>query len=130
MHPACRNFLSQAGIITLMEMLQQSDSPLRVAAMRLLLTIVADDTPVLESLCLVGMVPIVSKLTTAEHGNTLRGLAASFVERLCGTSAHTVQMFVACGGVSVLVGVRLATCACAAACISLLCMRAGLWSSV
>ena len=106
----CRWFLGQAGIITLMEMLQQPDASLRAASMRLLLAVVADDTPVLESLCLVGMVPIVNRLTAAEHSQALRSLAASFVERLCSTSAHTVQMFVACGGLTVLVGV--CCCAC------------------
>lgn len=104
---SCRWFLNQAGIITLMEMMQQPDTSLRMAAMQLLLRIVAEDTPVLESLCLVGMLPIVNRLTAIDCSAKLRSIAASFVERLCATSAHTVQMFVACGGIPVLVGVCL-----------------------
>ena len=89
-----------------MEMLQQPDTGLLAAAMQLLNSVVADDTPVLESLCLVGIVPIVTRLAAPAHSAALRGLAATFVERLCSTSAHTVQMFVACGGLPVLVTVR------------------------
>jgi hypothetical protein len=91
-----------------MEMLKQADNALRAASLRLLLSVVANDTPVLESLCLVGIVPIVNELTAARHHRSLRRHAAEFVERLCSTSAHTVQMFVACGGLSVLVGVSAA----------------------
>lgn len=89
-----------------MEMLQQPETSLRMAGLQLLLRVVADDSPVLESLCLVGMLPIVNRLTATDCSAKLRSIAASFVERLCATSAHTVQMFVACGGIPVLVGVR------------------------
>jgi hypothetical protein len=92
-----------------MEMLQQHDSTLCAAALDLLLAVVADDAPVLESLCLVGIVPIVNQLTdkSAPGGRATRARAASFVELLCSTSGHTVQMFVACGGLAVLVEVLL-----------------------
>lgn len=91
-----------------MEMLQQQDANLCAAALDLLLAVVAEDAPVLESLCLVGVVPIVNQLTAknAPGGRPTRSRAASFVELLCSTSGHTVQMFVACGGLAVLVEVR------------------------
>jgi hypothetical protein len=102
----CRWFLSQSGMITLMEMLQQSEIGLLTSALQLLNAIVANDTRVLESLCLIGIVPIVNGLAGVQHAPRLRDLAASFVEQLCSTSELTVQMFVACGGLPVLVGVR------------------------
>jgi hypothetical protein len=93
-------------MVTLMEMLQQSDTGLLAAALQLLNAVIANDTPVLESLCLIGIVPIVNGLAGPQHNPRLRDLAATFVEQLCGTSELTVQMFVACGGLPVLVGVR------------------------
>lgn len=89
-----------------MELLQHGDQALLTAALQLLMAVVRDDTAVLESLCLVGIVPIVNRLTAPDLRRSIRNTAASFVEQLCKTSAHTVQMFVACGGVPVLVGVR------------------------
>lgn len=104
---SCSWFLAKAGVVSIMEMLQQHDSTLCAAALDLLLAVVADDAPVLESLCLVGVVPIVNQLTakTAPGGHPSRSRAARFVELLCSTSGHTVQMFVACGGLAVLVEV-------------------------
>ena len=98
-----------------MELLQQPDATLRAAALRLLHSVAAEDPPVLESLSLVGLVPIVNALTPVSQPAPVRRLAGAFVERLCSTSEHTVQMFVACGGLAVLVGVRFmanGSCAC------------------
>ena len=104
---ACSWFLAKAGVVSIMEMLQQHDATLCSAALDLLLTVVSDDAPVLESLCLVGVVPIATQLTakSAPGGRPTRARAAKFVELLCSTSGHTVQMFVACGGLAVLVEV-------------------------
>lgn len=104
----CSWFLAKAGVVSIMEMLQQHDSALCAAALDLLLTVATGDAPVLESLCLVGVVPIATQLTakTAPGGRPTRARAAKFVELLCSTSGHTVQMFVACGGLAVLVEVR------------------------
>lgn len=88
-----------------MELLQQPGREVAEAAMELLLAVVADDTPVLEALCLVGVVPIVSRLSGPAHAQPLRARAARFLVLLCTTSAHTAQMFLACGGLSVLVQV-------------------------
>lgn len=108
MRATCSWFLAKAGVVSIMEMLQQYDATLCAAALDLLLAVVADDAPVLESLCLVGVVPIATQLTakTAPGGRPTRTRAASFVELLCSTSGHTVQMFVACGGLAVLVEVH------------------------
>ena len=90
-----------------MELLQLPQDPeLLEPALELLLAVVAGDTPVLESLCLVGIVPLVAALTNRAHRRSIRNAAATFIALLCRTSVHTVQMFVACGGVPVLVGVR------------------------
>jgi hypothetical protein len=104
----CSWFLAKAGVVSIMEMLQQQDASLCAAALDLLLAVVADDAPVLESLCLVGLIPIVNHLTAenAPGGRATRSRAARFVELLCSTSGHTMQMFVACGGLAVLVEVR------------------------
>lgn len=102
---ACSWFLAQAGVVSIMELLQQPNRSVAEAALELLLAVVADDAPVLESLCLVGLVPIVARLSGPSHAQPLRARAARFLLLLCTTSAHTVQMFLACGGLAVLVQV-------------------------
>jgi hypothetical protein len=89
-----------------MEMLQRDDEALCEAALKLLLTIIASDKSLLESLCSLGMVPIVCALTDHSQNCRIRRCAVEFVQAMCSTSALTVQMFVACGGIRVLIEVR------------------------
>lgn len=102
----CSWFLAQAGAVSIMELLQQPAREVAEAALELLLAVVADDAPVLEALCLVGLVPAVARLSGPAHAPPLRARAARFLVLLCTTSAHTAQMFLACGGLGVLVQVR------------------------
>ena len=109
-----------------MELLQQPAREVAEAALELLLAVVADDAPVLEALCLVGLVPIVARLSGPAHAQPLRARAARFLVLLCTTSAHTAQMFLACGGLGVLVQVRPPTQGhawpCTCLCVCRLCM--------
>lgn len=54
----------------------------------------------LESLCLVGIVPAMCRmaLPAPPGAERLRARAAGFVQQLCFSGAATLQMLIACGG--------------------------------
>jgi hypothetical protein len=60
----------------------------------------AGDTRLLESLCLVGIVPAMCRmaLPAPPGAERLRSRAAGFVQQLCFSGATTLQMLIACGG--------------------------------
>jgi hypothetical protein len=61
---------------------------------------VAGDTRLLESLCLVGIVPAMCRmaLPAPPGAERLRSRAAGFVQQLCFSGVTTLQMLIACGG--------------------------------
>eukprot|EP00775_Hariotina_reticulata_P013544 gene13544-13671_t len=159
---ARQQFLSEGGVLAALELLDADQARLADAALDLLLTFTAADTRLLESLCLVGLVPVVIRLAAgptaaaaaaggcfaaggvsssvaalpggqlgagstaakasidasaggaaAAYGfgaalpagslvelTRLRSKAAGFVAQLCFAKETTLQMFIACGGLS------------------------------
>lgn len=67
-----------------------------LAVLELANALVANDTAVMETMCLVGIVPIVARFTTQSWARPIRLQAAYFVQNLCQTSLATAQMLVAC----------------------------------
>lgn len=67
-----------------------------LAGLELANALVASDASVMETMCLVGIVPTVSCFATAAWAKGIRLQAARFVQQLCRTSLATAQMFVAC----------------------------------
>jgi hypothetical protein len=58
----------------------------------------------LENLCFVGGIPVVSEFALKQWPTEIRHEAAAFVRQVCQTSTLALQMFVSCGGLNVLVG--------------------------
>jgi hypothetical protein len=58
----------------------------------------------LQNLCFVGGIPIVSEFALKRFSSEIRHEAAAFIRQLCETSTFSFQMFVSCGGLTVLVG--------------------------
>lgn len=62
-----------------------------------------EDVEVQENICFVGGIPIVTKFASKEYPLNIRLEAAYFVRQMYTTSRLTLQMFVSCGGLNVLV---------------------------
>src|SRR6202012_3223890 len=63
-----------------------------------------ENVEMLENLCFVGGIPIVSEFALKQLSTEIRHEAAAFVRQICQTSTLALQMFVSCGGLNVLVG--------------------------
>ncbi|GFR52579.1 hypothetical protein Agub_g15172 [Astrephomene gubernaculifera] len=91
-------FLSEGGVLVLMELLDTDSQKAVEAALDLLSALVRDDVRLLESLCLVGVVPAVARFTQQPWPAGLRLKAAAFVHSLCFQRDSTLQLFIAAGG--------------------------------
>ena len=62
-----------------------------------------DAVAIAENICFVGGIPIVSKFAHKKYSSEIRLEAAEFVRQMYQTSVLTLQMFISCGGLNVLV---------------------------
>lgn len=91
------------GIIPLMDMLDVNNNRVVHAVMQMLNLMTEDDVELLEYTCHAGLIPVMMNFARPESSKELRMQAAYFVQKLCHKSALTLQMFIACRGLSVLV---------------------------
>ncbi|KAG3036506.1 hypothetical protein JG687_00001004 [Phytophthora cactorum] len=121
-----RDLMSQGGVVpNIMEALEMKKMDVLHAVLRVINIIVEGNKKFQENLALVGLVPVIIKLTKQHNpyyfpGESGRGFrmgspednefsiavrmeAAKFVRQCCKTSSLTLQMFIACGGLPVLV---------------------------
>ncbi|ESQ48658.1 hypothetical protein EUTSA_v100199260mg, partial [Eutrema salsugineum] len=76
------------------------------AVLQLINEIIKDNTDFQENACLVGLIPVVMSFAgpERERSREIRKEAAYFLQQLCQSSSLTLQMFIACRGIPVLVG--------------------------
>ncbi|CEG42848.1 ste ste11 cdc15 protein kinase [Plasmopara halstedii] len=118
-----RDLMSLGGVVpNIMEALEMKKMDVLHAVLRVINKIVEGNKKFQENLALVGLVPVIIKLTkqhnpfylpehfgrevSPEHikfACAVRMEAAKFVRQCCKTSSLTLQMFIACGGLPVLV---------------------------
>ncbi|KAK1938065.1 MAP3K epsilon protein kinase 1 [Phytophthora citrophthora] len=121
-----QDLMSQPGVVpNIMEALEMKKMDVLHAVLRVINIIVEGNKKFQENLALVGLVPVIIKLTKQHNpyyfpGESGRGFridsnegyefsigvrmeAAKFVRQCCKTSSLTLQMFIACGGLPVLV---------------------------
>ncbi|XP_013610864.1 MAP3K epsilon protein kinase 1 isoform X1 [Brassica napus] len=101
-------FVTQHGFLPLMDLLDAPKSPVIYAVLQLINETVKDNTEFKENACLVGLIPVVMNFAGSgperdDHSQEIRMEAAYFLQQLC-QSSSTLQMFIACGGIPVLVG--------------------------
>ncbi|XP_048592517.1 MAP3K epsilon protein kinase 1-like isoform X3 [Brassica napus] len=101
-------FVTQHGFLPLMDLLDAPKSPVTCAVLQLINEVVKDNTEFQENACLVGLIPVVMSFAGSgperdDHSQEIRMEAAYFLLQLC-QSSSTLQMFIACGGIPVLVG--------------------------
>nr|WVH01951.1 cytokinesis protein [Naematelia aurantialba] len=97
------HFVSCRGMMAILEVLESRLSrEVAVRLLRIVNSIVATDLDMLESFCLIGGIPVILPFTSKKHSLETRLEASAFVQHLT-RSASTLQMFVSCRGLRILV---------------------------
>ncbi|XP_019461926.1 PREDICTED: MAP3K epsilon protein kinase 1-like isoform X2 [Lupinus angustifolius] len=97
-------FVTQHGLLPLTDLLEAPATCVICYVLQLINQIIKDNTKFQENACLVGLIPLVMTFAVPEHTREIRMEAAYFFQHLFQSSSLTLQMFVACGGIPVLVG--------------------------
>lgn len=97
-------FVTQHGLLPLMELLEVSRTRVICSVLQIVNQIIKDNTDFQENACLVGLIPVVMSFAVPDRPREVRMEAAYFSQQLCQSSSLTLQMFIACGGIPVLVG--------------------------
>ncbi|XVE92897.1 hypothetical protein REPUB_Repub01dG0143100 [Reevesia pubescens] len=97
-------FVTQHGLLPLMDLLDVPRTRVICSVLQLINLIVKDKTDFQENACLVGLIPLVMSFAGPDRPREIRMEAACFLQQLCQSSSLTLQMFIACRGIPVLVG--------------------------
>ncbi|KLO16806.1 kinase-like protein [Schizopora paradoxa] len=97
--------VSAHGMLAILEVLEVKTSSRDVMAklLQIVNLLVNTDTGFLESFCLIGGIPVMMEFTSKKFSSECRLEASHFISLLCHTSVLTLQMFIACRGLKVLV---------------------------
>ena len=95
------HLITNHGLLPLINLLNSKDVNVVNAVLRLVTQII-ESNEILVNLCVMGIIPVIMECGSAGHTLLTRLYAAYFVQRVIST-AETLQMFVACRGLSVLV---------------------------
>ncbi|XP_010246639.1 PREDICTED: MAP3K epsilon protein kinase 1-like isoform X2 [Nelumbo nucifera] len=97
-------FVSQHGFLPLMELLEVPKTRVICSVLQIINQIIKDNTGFQENACLVGLIPVIMSFAVPDRPREVRMQAAYFLQQLCQSSSLTLQMFIACRGIPVLVG--------------------------
>ncbi|XP_010542464.1 PREDICTED: MAP3K epsilon protein kinase 1-like [Tarenaya hassleriana] len=99
-------FVTQHGFLPLMDLLDIPKSCVICSVLQLMNEIIKDNKDFQENACLVGLIPVVMSFAGPDRDRPreVRREAAYFLQQLCQSSSLTLQMFIACRGIPVLVG--------------------------
>ncbi|XP_074559829.1 MAP3K epsilon protein kinase 1-like [Curcuma longa] len=97
-------YMSQHGFLPLMELLDNPKNRVICSVLEIINHIIRDNTGFQENACLVGLIPVVMNFAVPDWPREVRMQAAFFLQQLCQSSTWTLQMFIACQGIPVLVG--------------------------
>eukprot|EP00005_Dracoamoeba_jomungandri_P006994 CAMPEP_0174270978 /NCGR_PEP_ID=MMETSP0439-20130205/46360_1 /TAXON_ID=0 /ORGANISM="Stereomyxa ramosa, Strain Chinc5" /LENGTH=1143 /DNA_ID=CAMNT_0015360679 /DNA_START=77 /DNA_END=3508 /DNA_ORIENTATION=- len=103
-YPSQKSYLiKHHGVIPIMEMIEVSDTAVIHKILQVVNQIIEDEDDIKENLCMVGAIPSITKFAVSSYSKSIRQETALFVKEMCTTSQLTLQMFVACKGLPVLV---------------------------
>ncbi|KAA3468005.1 Serine/threonine-protein kinase sepA [Gossypium australe] len=94
-------FVSQRGLLPLMELLDVPKTRVICSVLQLLNHIIKENTDFQENACLVGFIPLIKSFAGPDRPREIRMEAAYFLQQLCQSRC---RMFLACHGIPVLVG--------------------------
>lgn len=96
--------VSSHGMLPILEILEASKRPDTVLRLlKIVNMLLLDNVEIQENLCFVGGIPIITRFAQKRYSSDIRLEAAAFVRQMFQTSTLTLQMFVSCGGLNVLV---------------------------
>lgn len=96
--------ISSHGMLPILEILETCNRPHTILRLlKIVNLIIMDDVEIQENLCFVGGIPIITRFAGKRYSSDIRLEAAAFVRQMYQTSTLTLQMFVSCGGLNVLV---------------------------
>ncbi|KAF1885251.1 hypothetical protein Lal_00029140 [Lupinus albus] len=97
-------FVTQHGLLPLTDLLEVPKTRVICSVLQLINQIIKDNTDFQENACLVGLIPAIMSFAVPDRPREIRMEAAYFLQQLCQSSSLTLQMFIACRGIPVLVG--------------------------
>ncbi|XP_043716021.1 MAP3K epsilon protein kinase 1-like isoform X3 [Telopea speciosissima] len=97
-------YVTQHGLLPLMELLEVPKTRVICSVLQMINLIIKDNTDYLENACLIGLIPVVMSFAAPDRPREVRMQAVYFLQQLCQSSSLTLQMFIACRGIPVLVG--------------------------
>jgi serine/threonine protein kinase len=95
--------VSSHGMLPILEILDScamQDVVLRL--LKIVNMIIYENAELMETLCFLGGIPIISRFADQRVSSQIRLEAAAFVRQMCQGSTLTLQMFIGCGGLNVL----------------------------
>lgn len=96
--------ISAHGMLPILELLETCNRPpIILRLLKIVNMILLDSVETQENLCFVGGIPIITRFAEKRYSSDIRLEAAAFVRQMYQTSTLTLQMFVSCGGLNVLV---------------------------
>lgn len=96
--------ISSHGMLPILEILEAFKRPETILRLlKIVNMLLLDNVEIQENLCFVGGIPIITKFAQKRYSSDIRLEAAAFVRQMFQTSTLTLQMFVSCGGLNVLV---------------------------
>lgn len=97
-------FVNQHGLLPLMDLLEVPKNRVICSVLQVINHIIKDNANFQENACLIGLIPVVMNFAVPDRPREVRMQAAYFLQQLCQSSSLTLQMFIACRGIPVLVG--------------------------
>ncbi|KAI5360248.1 putative serine/threonine-protein kinase, active [Septoria linicola] len=103
--PDVKNVIvSSHGMLPILEILAEIPrSYIILRLLRIVNVILSDSIEAQENLCFVGGIPIISSFALKKYATEIRLEAANFVRMMYQNTGLTLQMFISCGGLNVLV---------------------------
>jgi len=103
--PELKNvIISSHGMLPILEILETCKRrDVVLSLLKIVNMIIDQNQEIQENLCFVGGIPIVTNFADQKYSREIRMEAAAFVRQMYQTSTLTLQMFISCGGLNVLV---------------------------
>ncbi|KAG0017501.1 hypothetical protein BGZ80_008209 [Entomortierella chlamydospora] len=96
--------IANHGAIPLLDLIENSKPHTLIQKLlNILNLVIRKDFALQESLCLVGAIPVVIRYTSKKYSKNIQFAAAVFIQQICHTNPLTLQMFISCRGLGVLI---------------------------
>ncbi|KAF9189540.1 hypothetical protein BGZ51_005613 [Haplosporangium sp. Z 767] len=98
------SMISNHGVIPLLDLIETcSQQSLILKLLNILNLVIRNDYALLDTLCVIGAIPVLIRYTSKRYGKEIQLAAAIFIQQICHTNTHPLQMFIACRGLRVLI---------------------------